>query len=137
MDKSILEHLQEFKHTINRGVEPLEHIKLPTSIIKKFLGLYLGQSIVSSIFWAYNVGSFSPLFVVISAFLQVGWIWNKVTDSWKNDLQNNIEPEASILEPSYYEPMQVPIININNEPIVAKDCFTIPIRENTNTHPLI
>jgi len=131
MDKSIAEHLKDFKDTINRGVEPLENITLPTPIIKKSLAMYLGQSVIISLWWAFSEGSISPIFIGVSSFLQVGWFWNKVTDSWKKE-----ELESSV-ENSFYEPIQAPIINIHNDPIVDKksDIKTVNLK-NTNTHPL-
>ena len=133
MDKSIAEHLQDFKDTINKGVEPLDNITLPTPIIKKALSMYLGQIIIISLWWAFSEGSLSPIFIGVSSFLQVGWIWNKVTDSWKKE---DLEMSTSSVDISFYEPMQAPIINIHNDPIVHETNIKNVNLKNTNTHPL-
>lgn len=79
-------HMQELKESINGGIEPMDTVKLPTSVVKKGLGLYLFQAFVMAMWWSIKDGVFYPWLFFISTFLQIGWFWNKVTDSWKEAL---------------------------------------------------
>jgi len=83
MDNEFWHRFNNLKESINSGVEPMANVVLPTKTIKIFLGMFLFQSMCIALVWSIISHSFSPWIIPMSAFLQVGWLWNKVTDSWK------------------------------------------------------
>jgi len=119
MDKSIWDRIKDINDSINGGVEPMSEIRLKTPIIKKFLGMFLIQSFIIALAWSIEERAMSPWIIPVISFLQVGWLWNKVTDSWKLDrgyygeLRNventNIEIAVDSIQP--------PNIDIETQPV--------------------
>nr|QBK87485.1 MAG: hypothetical protein LCMAC201_03950 [Marseillevirus LCMAC201] len=116
MDISVWDRIQGLKESINGGVEPREEINLHTRTVKIALGMYLFQSVIIALWWSIRNSAFWPWLIPIISFLQVGWFWNKVTDSWKVTREYVYQPIAESVESSqsFFTP---PIINIKNEPI--------------------
>ena len=83
MNKSFWDRIHDLQESINGGVEPLEQVKLKTSTLKTFLGLYLIQSVIIAFTLSIMYSSLSAWIIPMSSLLQVGWLWNKVTDYWK------------------------------------------------------
>ena len=126
MDKSFWDRFQELKESINGGVEPMDTVRLQTRMVKIGLGMYLSQSLVISLWWSIKDGAFYPWLFFISTFLQIGWFWNKVTDSWKYARGyryvrvESQDTSAYDLETSTYEThYNPPPINIQNDGITG------------------
>ena len=141
MDKSFWDRVQELRESINGGVQPKAEIHLPTQTIKFALGMYLFQSGVIALWWSVRDNAFFPWMIFMSAFLQVGWFWSKVTESWKYSNYNRVEHHNDIEDPdpqgmsysdytndewtssqSHYhtpQPIHAPTINIQNAGITS------------------
>jgi hypothetical protein len=127
MEKSISDRLKELNNSINGGVEPMDEIKLPTPVIKKFLGLFLLQAVFIALIWSITSKSISPWIIPLSSFLQVGWIWNKVTESWKLARGYYNYSNDSVIENSVYS-LNPPNLNVESTPVIG--------RNNNSNHPL-
>lgn len=80
---NIWDKYQDLKQSINGGIEPLDTITLSTPTMKFALGVYLIQSFIISLWWSLRDKELFPWILFLSAFLQIGWFWNKVVESWK------------------------------------------------------
>jgi len=83
MEKSLWDRMKELDISVS-GANQLDNIQLSTRTFKISLGMFLLQSILVSLIWSIKSSSLSPWFIVVSTTLQIGWIWNKVTEYWKN-----------------------------------------------------
>lgn len=134
MDNSFWNRLQTLKESFNGGVDPLESVTLQTRIVKISLGMCLIQSLTVAMWWSIKDSVFYPWLFFISTFLQVGWVWNKVTESWKIAhgyryvRVHDVESTAAVHE-SYYPPT----ININNNGVTGET----PIRMSISQDSLI
>ena len=68
----------------NSHVEPLDHIQFPTKMVKIALAIYLFQNGATIAWWSIKDGVLFPWLIFFYSFLQVGWIWNKAVEYWKN-----------------------------------------------------
>ncbi len=121
MDKSLWDRIQRLKESIS-GVEPRGEITLNTRTVKITLGMYLIQSAIIALWWSIKISAFWPWLIFIISFLQIGWFWNKVTNSWKISHEYTYQ-QVSESDESVDSPQQsflAPIINIQNEPITNK-----------------
>ena len=111
---------QDLKQSINGGVEPQDTITLSTPTMKFALGVYLLQTIMISLWWSIKDSAFFPWILFFSAFLQVGWFWNKVIDSWK--ISSGFYSQVNIDTESPREPVYAPTIQITTPAtIVAQE----------------
>ncbi len=127
MDRSFWNRVEELRESLNGGVEPLQEVQLPTRIIKLALGMFLLQSVFISIFWSVKDGTFWPWLFFISAFLQVGWFWSKVTESWKRArgmdyerVYDDLETGLGESRPGDAELVQAPTINLQSVGITSQ-----------------
>jgi hypothetical protein len=135
MDKSFWDRIQELKESINGGVEPMDNVKLSTRTVKIGLGMYLLQSLIVALWWSIKDGVFYPWLFFISTFLQVGWFWNKVTESWKVARgylyvcvdQDEDHSAMDDLDPANFEPYYPPTINVQNDGITGKNNKSIAV----------
>jgi len=129
MSKSFWDRIHDLQESINGGVEPLETVKLKTSTIKISLGMYLIQSTIIALILSITYSSLSAWLIPMSALLQVGWLWNRVTDYWKivrglsySKLMND---EYDIEKTDSINP---PTININTGPLLKKESINHPLQ---------
>ena len=128
MEKSLWDRIQEVKDSINGGVEPMDEVRLLTRTVKIALGIFLIQSIVIALWWSIKDGAFWPWLIPTSSFLQVGWFWNKVTDSWKaarGYTYQHLEDSRALTPDHPQQYYQPPTINIQNEPITGHKAQSI------------
>ncbi len=127
MEKSFWDRVQKLKESINGGVEPKDDVHLRTRLVKIALGMYLLQSFTIALWWSIKDAAFYPWLIPISAFLQVGWFWNKVTSSWKAErvYVNHSIISQQTMGSEFIEPHFVPTINIHNEPITRTKSIII------------
>ena len=132
MNKSFWDRIQELKESINGGVEPMDEVHLRTKLVKIALGMYLFQSVIIALWWSIRGSAFGPWLIPIISFLQVGWFWNKVTDSWKvarGCVYQRMDTSVESSTQSFYQP---PTINIQNAPITEK-ARTIQVQLDTTS----
>jgi len=82
-NRNFWDRVQDLQESINGGVEPMDTVTLKTSVVKFALGMYLIQSVFIALILSIVYASFSSWLIPMSALLQVGWLWNRVTESWK------------------------------------------------------
>ncbi len=108
MATTIWGRLQELKDSISSDVQPQDRVTLNTQTVKNSLGIYLLQSILIATVWALKDNTAVVWIIPISAFLQIGWVWNKVKESWKNsgdyaplngiEIGNSISPPELVIQ---------------------------------------
>lgn len=103
------EKLIELRETLSTNVVQYDTITLPTRTIKIALGVFLFQNFTIAMWWCIKDAVFYPVLFFISAFLQVGWFWSKVTASWKGGDVSTTVIDCSLSEP---EPVEAPTISI-------------------------
>ena len=116
MATNIWDHLQELKDSISSNIQPLDHVTLNTHTVKISLGMYLLQSIFIALVWAVKDNTAVAWIIPISAFLQIGWLWNKVKESWKNSGDytplNAIEIEEYSISPPELDIQTSPLTHV-------------------------
>lgn len=137
MEKSIWDRLNDLSRSINGGVEPMDEIKLPTNIVKKFLGIFLLQSIFIALIWSITNKSVAPWIIPLSSFLQVGWIWNKVTESWKlaRGYYNRIIEESYLTQST--TSINPPNLDLKTSPVFGNQNIDHPLFNSNTTDPLM
>lgn len=114
MEKTLWERLTELKQSVNGGVTPKDTVTLRTKTVKIALAGYLAQSIIIALSWAIRDGNAVAWFIPISAFIHIGWFWNKCIEHWKR--VQDVEPfvaSGEIPTP--------PTIVISNSPIIPRN----------------
>jgi len=93
MQQYLFEKIKDMSETVN----PKPSIKLPTSVVKIALGSFLIQNCFIGSLWGMQTHSIiPPIALIIGAFIQIGWVWDKVKKSWIDENQD----EDSDQEPS-------------------------------------
>lgn len=88
-----------YKLLNNGQVTQLDHVKLPTKMLKIALGIYLLQNGGTIAYWSIKDGVLYPWLIFFYSFLQVGWIWNKAVEYWKSASQDpSQDPSQQIQE---------------------------------------
>lgn len=134
MQKSFWDRVQDLEESINGGVEPLETVTLNTGVVKGALGMYLIQSVIIALVLSVKYASWSAWLIPMSALLQVGWLWNKVTDYWKYRRGYRRVPtgDADIEAQFPQDSVNPPTININTASVPNN----WPARAQSPNHPL-
>jgi hypothetical protein len=102
---SIWDRVKDLQESVTSNTQQNSQITLKTSIVKISLGMYLGQSLLIAVILSIKYNSSTAWLIPISSILQIGWIWNKVTDSWREQGYTSIdavtldESEAQSLNP--------------------------------------
>ncbi len=81
--ETIWDRLGDLKDSFYSNVEQRDETTLPTKTVKIALAIYFAQNVVISLIWAIKDSMFWPILFVFAAFLQVGWFWNNITESWR------------------------------------------------------
>lgn len=121
MEKTFWERIQNLKESINGGAEPMETIEFQTTTVRWALGVYLTQSLVIAMWWSIKDAVFYPWFFFIGSFLQVGWVWNKVTSYWLYAQGYRLvqqSPEEDEYSDSMESSIHAPAINLQNTGII-------------------
>ena len=79
------DQIKNLKQSINGNVQPQEYTKLSTGTLKVALSMHFLQVVFIALWWSIAYGVFYPWMFTMTSFLQVGWFWNKVTESWRRD----------------------------------------------------
>lgn len=120
-------HFNEITDSINSGVKPLNEVLLKTKVVKLSLGIFLLQSVLIALVWSITERSMSPWIIPMSSFLQVGWLWNKVKESWKmsqDNVYNSVSQSDYDLERSQGNGLSntvtinPPQINVSSNPLI-------------------
>lgn len=120
MEAAFWSKIKDLKESISGGVKPKEIVTLKTKFVKLSLGLYLLEAIFIALIWSIRDGVGSAWFYPISAFIHVGWFWNKVTESWKNASADLLDESIKDEEQPFIPPSE-PILNISNAHITGNN----------------
>lgn len=90
MDTTFQERYDQLINSVNGGTVPLDYTRLKTKLIKLALGSFLLQNVIIALVWSVRDSNGSAWLLPITAFLQVGWFWNKVTASWKDEQHSGV-----------------------------------------------
>lgn len=135
MNKNFWERVQDLEASINGGVEPLDTVTLSTSVVKTALGIYLIQSVVIALILSIMHSSMSAWLIPMSALLQVGWVWNRVTDYWKEARGFRYTRVPTDVEAQYAtDSINPPTININTNTVNPRQ--DTQRSASTESHPL-
>jgi len=95
MQQYLFQKLQDMSESVN----PKVSVKLPTTVVKIALGSFLIQNCFIGSLWGMQTHSIiPPIALILGAFIQIGWIWDKVKNSWRNDEEEmDSDPEPSII----------------------------------------
>ena len=85
MATSIFDRIQELRESFSDSTQQHETVTLDTQTVKISLGLYLLQSVFIATIWATRDKIPIVWLIPVATFLQIGWVWNKVTKSWKEE----------------------------------------------------
>lgn len=115
--------LSELKQSINGGITPKDLVTLKTRTIKIALAGYLAQSLLIAFSWMMRDGNGLAILIPISAFVHVGWFWNKCIESWKRDYHqyqpmSGIDISTTTVASAIPTP---PHIVISNSPITQRN----------------
>lgn len=114
MEKSIWDRLAELKQSVNGGITPKETVTLRTKTVKIALAGYLAQSIIIALWWSIRDGNSVAWLIPVSAFIHIGWFWNKCIEWWKREYMNHETVMSSVEIPI------PPPINLSNSPITNR-----------------
>jgi hypothetical protein len=107
-----MNNFNDIRDSFMGKIIPLPEITLETTTVKAGLGMFLTQSICVGLWLSIKFGTGLPLLIPVSTFLQVGWLWSKVTESWKRHQQfyrmNNIRVNKPF-EPQSQQPQSEPL----------------------------
>lgn len=112
--------LSELKQSINGGITPKDLVTLKTKTIKLALAGYLAQSLIVAFSWVMRDGNGLAWLIPISAFIHIGWFWNKCIDSWKKDYHYQPMAGIDVSTATNHPPPTPPNINISNSPITTR-----------------
>ena len=101
----------ELRETLSTNIVQRETITLPTRAVKIALGIFLAQNFTIALWWCIKDAVFYPMLFFVSAFLQVGWFWSKVTASW-NEVYQTLNEEP---------PLEAPTISIYTNGITGEN----------------
>lgn len=118
MEKSIWDRLVELKQSVNGGIVPKETVTLRTKTVKIALAGYLVQAIIIALSWSFRDGNSVAWLIPVSAFIHIGWFWNKCLDWWKREyISENVVENVMVTSREMHIP---PIINLSNSPITSR-----------------
>lgn len=91
--ETIWDRLGNLKDSFYSNVQQQNETTLSTKTLKIALAMYFAQSVTISLIWAIKDSIFWPILFAFTAFLQVGWFWNNITESWRLQQQIVVETE--------------------------------------------
>lgn len=113
------DQLSELKQSLTGGgVTPKEIVTLRTKTVKLALAGYLLQSVLIAFSWTMRDGNALAWLIPISAFIHIGWFWNKCIESWKR--QQDYLPMSGVESARSYPIPTPPPINLSNSPITSR-----------------